>query len=147
MAEETPNIGKQFEEIMGKNFTPKDETEMTGNAVGQHLFDKVEGILGSYRGAVEKAADQRMALFPEHMMSIDEDGRHVSYTSPKGWTHKWYGGTYIEHHHPKAGPVDVTNVEDREGNLPTMAPEEFLKHTHDFETESGPDHEAEYGKL
>lgn len=130
-----PEDSKQFDEIMGRNFTANDQKKMVGDAVGAKAWSDMEGILGSYRGAVEHEANQRMALFPEHMMSIDEDGRHVSYTSPSGWKHTWHGGEYIEHSHPKQGVVDVTNVSNRKGELPTLAPEEFLQHAKDAEEE------------
>jgi hypothetical protein len=134
------NFGNQFDDIIGNNFSKSDEKEMTAKATGEHLFSKVEEVLGSYKDSIRRSANERMYLFPEHMMDEDEDGRHVSYTSPKGWKHTWYGGAYIEHNHPKHGPVEVTNVTRRNGEIPTMFPEDFLKHCHEAEN----DFEADY---
>ena len=129
------NFGKQFEDIIGNNFSNSEAKDMAAKAHAEHLFGQVEGIMGSYRGAVENEANQRMGLFPEHMMSIDEDGRHVRHTSVDGWTHTWHGGQYIEHIHPKHGAVEVTNVGNSKGELPIMTPNEFLDHAASAEKE------------
>ena len=36
--EENPNVGKQFEEIMGQNFTPEESKKMEANSKYGHLF-------------------------------------------------------------------------------------------------------------
>lgn len=151
--EENPNVGKQFEEIMGKNFTPREESEIAGNAIGAHLFEGVEGIFGSIREGAQQAAKLRMGLIPDEMKKRDEEGElHVSYTSPKGWNHTWHGGPYITHHHPKTGPVSVTNVEkyDRQAGtsfIPTLTKDEFIDECHNWENEEGQSYEELDGKL
>jgi len=96
---------------------------------------------------VQTCAQQRLHrvanIFPK-MMRRDEEGLHISYTGPKGWTHKWYGGPYIEHSHPKTSvgpdtPVDVTNVMDYKEGMPKMLDsDEFMEHCHDFEKNADP---------
>ena len=153
--EENPNVGKQFEEIMGSNFSKKEESEIAGNAIGAHLFESIENIFGSVKEGAQKAAKLRMGLIPDEMKQTDENGElHVSYTSPKGWKHTWHGGPYIEHHHPKERnyAIDVSNVEkyDRAtgtSTIPTLTKDEFLNECHDWEKEQGQAHEELYGKL
>lgn len=149
MNEENPNIGQQFNEIMGKNFTPEEQRDMHAKAVADRIMQIGEEVFGGYKESMQTEASRRMGLIPDSMKKLDEDGElHVSYTSPKGWTHTWHGGPYIEHHHPKAGAVDVSGVEDYEtGNIPTLTEDEFKQHAHDWETEAGPDNERQYGKL
>lgn len=95
------------------------------------LFDETERILGKYQDSVRSEAATRMIGFPEHMRGEDEHGPFVHHTSG-GYTSKWYGGSYIEHVHPKHGAVDVTNVTSK-GNLPVkMSPEQLVEHHNNF---------------
>jgi len=124
---------KQFGEQFG--ISPAEEREMTGRALGEHLWGAMENLMGgpgSYKAEMDAQALKRMRQFPAHMYGEDEDGSFVHHTSG-GFTSKWHGGAYIEHIHPKHGALDVTNVTDREGNLPqSMTPEEFIQHHNDF---------------
>jgi hypothetical protein len=144
--EENPNVGKQFEEIMGKNVTPKEEQEMKIRA---HV-DNIWEILGGTNDPEEqhdrdyKMRRQRMVNFPDHMVKENEDGlpHVVHYTKDKlgrEWKHTWNGFAYIDHHHPKYGPIEVSNLHDysrKWGEQPyengLFTPHEFLKNVDEF---------------
>lgn len=132
MSKENPNVGKQFEDIMGANFTPQDEEEMAKNATfGEDSSSEIEG---------ETTALSRFHDFPKSMIHYNEEnGYHVSLTTPRGWTHIWKGGPYIEHQSSPGNSEDLTNMHDYSKpadqqsyskgiSLPT-----FLGHVNEFE--------------
>ena len=143
--EENPNVGKQFEEIMGNNFTPKEEQDMNVKAWADRLWE----IMGGTNDPEEqhdrdyKMRRQRMANFPDNMIRENEDGLPEVYKKDSdGWEHVWHGYAYITHYHPKHGPIEVTNLHDYSlnwGEQPyekgQFMPHEFLQHVKDFEQE------------
>ncbi len=142
-----PEDSQQFDDIMGRNFSSEDKNKAVGNAFGGHIWDKANEIFGNYKLAMNAEAEERLhpvANILPKMMHRDEDGLHVKYTGPAGWTHKWYGGPYIEHSHPKTSagegnPVDVTNIMDYKAGTPKMlSSDDFLEHCHEFEKNADP---------
>jgi hypothetical protein len=141
------NFGKQFDDIIGANFTSQEQNEAVGNAMGEHLFNQVDNILGGYKEAVQRESSERMshiALIYPSLVHHDEEGQHIKYTGPKGWTHTWYGGPYIEHSHPatsegEGNAVEVSNVMDyKSGNPRELSADEFMGLCHDFESTTNP---------
>ena len=139
--DDNPNVGKQFEEIMGKNFTPDDEKKMEVNSKYNHLFgdeSDTENEISS-----ETTAISRMHDFPAHMIHYDDTyGYHVKMTTPRGWTHIWSGGPYIEHQSRPGNTEDVTNMEDYSKNhdeqpyYKGISMATFLGHVNDFEKDA-----------
>ena len=109
--EENPNIGKQFEEIMGNNFTPEESKKMEINAKYGELFGDESDNANEISS--ETNAISRMHDFPSHMIHYNDlYGYHVKMTTPRGWTHIWAGGNIIEHQNKPGNTVDATNLED-----------------------------------
>jgi hypothetical protein len=147
--EENPNVGKQFEEIMGQNFTPREESEAAGKALGAHIWDSFAEIAGLPKSDASEEELQihrnhefqkRATHFPTSMIRDNGEGElEVYHKDPDGWEHTWSGGPYITHHHPKHGPIEVTNLVDYSlpwGEQPyekdLFTPHEFLNHVKDF---------------
>lgn len=137
--EENPNVGKQFEEIMGKNFTPEQEKEMHTNAI----YAELSGKEADYSNEIsnETNAISRMHDFPSHMIHYNDTyGYHVKMKTPRGWTHIWAGGPWIEHQNRPGNSVDVTNMEDyskphdEQPYYKGISMATFLGHVNDFET-------------
>jgi hypothetical protein len=139
--EENPNVGKQFEEIMGKNFTPEESKKMEVNAKYGELFGDESDNANEI--ASETNAISRMHDFPAHMIHYDDTyGYHVKMTTPRGWTHIWAGGPYIEHQSRPGNTEDVTNMEDYSKNhdeqpyYKGISMATFLGHVNDFEKDA-----------
>lgn len=153
-----PEDSKQFDEIMGRSISPEEKNNMVGNALGAHIWDKFASITGMPKSDASEEElvthrnykfMNRANLFPISMIQSDENGEfHVSHTEPDGWKHTWYGGPYIEHHHPKHGIVDASNIDSKNvggyGDAPyekgLFTPHEFLQHVADFHR-SKPDYD------
>lgn len=137
--EDNPNIGKQFEEIMGRNFTPEETDELKAKSNFNDEFATTDN-----RQEVENETEalSRFHDFPSHMVHYDPNnyGYHIKMTTPRGWTHIWSGGPLIEHQSRPGNTEDVTNMHDYSKphdqqpyskgiSLPT-----FLSHVNEFET-------------
>jgi hypothetical protein len=141
-----PEDSKQFDEIMGRNFSKNEESKISGEAMGEHIWNKVSAIFGGPTTPEEESAHRDAVLlsrarhFPESMIGKDSSGElEVQHREPDGWKHTWGGGAYIEHHHPVHGPIEVTNIHDysaKWGEQPyekgLFTPHEFLSHVTDF---------------
>ena len=139
-----PEDSKQFDDIMGRNFSKHEESEITGKAIGAQIW---EHFFGPEPSAEEQATERthtflaRAKNFPNSMLHEDEHGDlRVKQTDPDGWSHTWNGGPLIEHHHPVHGPIDVTNMHDyslKWGEQPyedgKFTPEQFKQHVADFQ--------------
>lgn len=124
------SFGEQF------GISRKEQNEMAGRAMGEHLWDELNKIVGEggLRALSEAQALSRMRDFPAHMVEDDTDesgepdyGVHVNYKHPSGWSAKWAGGPYIDMHHPLYGPVDIIDITDSEGNIPNYVHPEGFK--------------------
>lgn len=145
MNEENPNVGKQFEAIMGHNFTPEEKDKMQLNATFGSDSDNRSDIDN------ETTALSRFHDFPSNMIHYNEDyGYHVKLTTPRGWTHVWSGGPYIEHQSSPGNTEDLTNMHDYSKrhdeqsysngiSLPT-----FLGHVNEFEKTAEEDYPDEH---
>jgi hypothetical protein len=130
-----PEDSKQFDDIMGRNFPKQTETKMANRALEGAAHDLIGSPEQNLTGL------SRMRNFPSHMISADENGDfQVKYRSPKGWTHTWKGGPYIEHGNDRAGAVDVTNLQhyalgwgENSYEKGEFTPEEFMRHVNEFE--------------
>jgi len=147
------NLGNQFNEIMGKNISPKEESSMQGKAMAGHIYESVGKILGYPTNEGEVKAERhataysRMRKFPSSMIKEDDEGSPKVEVKKNGWTHSWSGGPYIDHIHPTQGAVDVTNLHDyskkdsEQGYASgKMSPAKFMKHVNDFHKESAQDY-------
>ena len=137
--EENPNVGKQFEEIMGQNFTPEESKKMEANSKYGHLFGDESDNANEI--ASETNAISRMHDFPAHMIHYDDTyGYHVKMTTPRGWTHIWSGGPWIEHQNRPGNSVDTTSMEeydkphDEQPYYKGISMPTFLHHIGEFET-------------
>jgi hypothetical protein len=142
-----PEDSKQFDEIMGRNFTRK-ETSRTENRAKQGAIDDAHDPHEVHENLEGLS---RMAKFPSHMITTTEHGEYrVQHRSPRGWTHTWNGGPYIEHSNAKHGVVDVTNMMDYSKNMNEqhfakgITPEEFMHHVNEFEKSAEQDYPKEY---
>lgn len=149
MNEENPNVGKQFKDIIGSNFSPEETKQMSARAE----FDESD-LNDTDRGMEvdrETTALSRMHGFPKDMIHYnDQHGYHIKLTTPRGWTHIWSGGPYIEHQSSPGNSEDVTNLTDYSKNtdqqdwykgisLPT-----FLGHVNEFEKNAEEDYPDEH---
>jgi hypothetical protein len=141
MSEEKPNVGKQFEEIMGTNFTPQEERNMHAKALADRIMEIGEEVFGK-QSDEDKHNDQyatrlsRMQNFPESMVRHDHEGLPEVFHSCKtcGLDHTWKGYSRIDH-----GSVDSTGIMDYSKNddqqdyaKGNMTPEKFFSHVKDF---------------
>jgi hypothetical protein len=146
------NLGKQFDEIMGRNISSQEESSMQGKATAEHLFESVGKVLGfptdegEIRASRHATALSRMRKFPSSMVSEGADGDPQVSVQHKGWTHTWSGGPYIEHSHPTMGPVDVTNMHDyskkdeEQGYANgSFTPTKFMQRVKEFHKDSAAD--------
>ena len=144
------NLGSQFDDIIGRNVSKNEQKEMHAKAIALNLMDGIAAIFGGPKS--DASEDElvthrnytfmnRATHFPNSMIKSDENSQfHVSHTEPDGWKHTWYGGPYIEHHHPKHGLVDATSIDSKNiggyGDAPyekgLFTPHEFLQHIDDF---------------
>jgi hypothetical protein len=141
------NLGGQFDDIIGRNFNRKETAKAENRA-----------RLGAFHD--ENAPDEvdqnleglsRMADFPSHMITTSEHGEfQVQHQSPRGWTHTWSGGPYIEHSNDKAGVVDITNMQDF--SLPRdqqpyqkgLSHADFMSHVNNFEKHAEDNYPKDY---
>ena len=136
MAEETPNIGKQFEELMGKNFTPEEQIKMQ---VAAHFGEENDNSEDLER---ENRALSRFKDFPSDMIKYNADhGYHVSLTTPKGWTHIWNGGNFIDHyangeHEGQTNMTDYSKNTDQQDWYKGISLPTFMSHINDFENQA-----------
>lgn len=141
---------KQFDEIMGRNFPKQTVTKMTNRAVEGAAQD-IEDNGGETHSNLEQGLS-RMSDFPSHMITTDEHGQYrVQYRSPRGWTHTWNGGPYIEHGNANTGgPIDVTNMHDyglpynKQSYTKGITHKEFMEHVNDFEKRAEEDYPKDY---
>jgi hypothetical protein len=142
-----PEDSKQFDDIMGRNFPKQTVTKMTNRATegaakdiqGDRVYNNVDSGLA------------RMSDFPQHMITSDENGEYrVQYRSPKGWTHTWNGGPYIEHGNAKTGPIDVTNMHDyslasdQQPYRKGITHATFMEHVNNFEKYADENYPKDY---
>ena len=142
---------KQFDEIMGRNFTPQMQKRMEKRATQGAADDLDDSGLETYVNI--DSGLSRMSDFPHHMITSDDSGQYrVEYKSPRGWTHTWNGGPYIEHHHPVHGVIDVTNMHDYSlpstGNSQSyqkgLSLNEFMGRVGEFEKNAEKDYPKDY---
>jgi hypothetical protein len=141
MSEEKPNVGKQFEEIMGTNFTPQEEQNMHAKALADRIMEIGEEVFGK-QSDEDRHNEQyatrlsRMRNFPNSMVGHDEEGlpqvQHKCSTC--ALTHTWDGYSRINH-----GDVDTTSIADYSKNdeqqdyaQGNMTPKKFMGHVKDF---------------
>lgn len=141
------NLGGQFDDIIGRNFTRKETAKAENRA-----------RLGAFHD--ENAPDEldqnltglsRMADFPQHMITTNEHGEfQVQHRSPRGWTHTWNGGPFIEHSNAKHGVVDVTNMQDfalprdQQSYQKGLSQADFFHHVNEFEKRAETDFPKDY---
>jgi hypothetical protein len=135
--------------------SPREEREMQGRAIGEHIYDSLEmamtGEKGGFKAASSARAWGKMRDFPPHMIKEDEEGNPVAHHTTGNWTSTWHGGGMIDHTHKTHGTVDVTNLTDYSnpehgpfGPGPTLTPEEFKAHHNDFVKYAKTEYPKEY---
>jgi hypothetical protein len=134
MSEENPNVGKQFKDIMGANFSPEDTLKMQLNAQFGEEHESSSEI------ERETNALSRFHDFPSNMIHYNQDdGYHVRLTTPRGWTHVWSGGPYISHQSSPGVTEHQTNMHDYAENSDNQSYSKgislatFLGHVNSFE--------------
>jgi hypothetical protein len=133
MSEEHPNIGKQFKDIMGANFSPEDTLKLQLNA---HFGEEGDNSSEIDR---ETSAVSRFHDFPSNMIHYNEDhGYHVKLTTPRGWTHIWNGGGFIDHyangeHEGQTNMTDYSKNPDQQDWYKGISLPTFMGHVNSFE--------------
>jgi len=141
-----PEDSKQFDEIMGRNYTPEERKNLHAKGLAEQIHAIGESLFGPPLSDEEQKSVNdtrflsRVRNFPENMLRKDKNGEmEVFHKDPDGWEHTWGGGPYIEHTHP-SGAEAITNIHDyslRHGEQPyekgLFTPHEFLQHVQDFE--------------
>jgi hypothetical protein len=103
--EENPNLGKQFDELMGRNFTRREENATEANAAlgaaAEELGVKDFGIKPTGKIPSNIGTDDFKTYFKGFVLpdeiGIDEHGPHACYVT-KRFVHKWRGGNVVEHY-------------------------------------------------
>jgi hypothetical protein len=109
--------GKSFGEGFG--VSRQEESDMSGRALGAHMWDQIMTPFGGergYRTAVHSDAYDRMrqsGYDAEHIKMGDEDdgGSYVEHQSGP-YRARWFGGTYADIHHVSdpGSAIDTLNV-------------------------------------
>jgi hypothetical protein len=129
------NLGGQFDDIIGRNFTRKETTKAETRAK--------QGAIADTNNPDEMEQNltglSRMADFPSHMITTNAHGEYqVQHRSPRGWTHTWNGGPYIEHTNAK-GTQEITNMQDYSRGWSDqpyqkgLSHSDFMDHVNNFE--------------
>ena len=94
----------------------REQSEMAGRAIGEHIWDKMEDIFGPMKLQHQLHTVGELAKrFPDHIIQVDEsDEPYVSH-KVGDWEGRYFDGPYIEMHHVKHGPMEVIDV-GREGD-------------------------------
>lgn len=80
MNEDNPNIGQQFDRIIGANFTPEEERGIKARALGDQIMKIGHDVFGLPQSEEEIHNERyatrisRMHNFPKSMIRQDEDG-------------------------------------------------------------------------
>ena len=165
------NIGKQFEDIIGNNFTGSEIRkakrsainaaemgEVLGNVVGAGLandYKTGETVDGdsepkSKYGELRKSEiARRLSAFPSDMHGTWDKKPAIVYVSPKGWTHVWHGESHMQHHPNGVTPTYYSYGATKTHNERLDEPEEltlgqFYENVHEWERRNT--HEAWRGK-
>jgi hypothetical protein len=115
MNEDNPNIGQQFDRIIGANFTPEEERGIKARALGDQIMKIGHDVFGLPQSEEEIHNERyatrisRMHNFPKSMIRQDEDGLPEVFHSCNtcGLDHTWNGGSYVNH-----GKVDANSIHD-----------------------------------
>lgn len=144
------NVGNQFNEIMGQNFSSEESSKLRAQSAAGDIINRLglpqtEQDITDFRNTT---FGHRTQHFPRSMVTQDEQGElRIEHQSSNGFRHTWHGGPYIEHHHPKKGVVEVTNLQDHskaEGEnhyeQGLFTPQEFMHHVDNFNKYEAKDH-------
>jgi hypothetical protein len=103
--------------------TPQEQSEITGKAVGGHIFDQIEGLFGgegSFRQAhVTEAWADAHANFQGHNVVADEEDFPIfKHKHESGWdAHYPIGGPYITMYQGDQ-PVEALHVDKEDRKNP-----------------------------
>ena len=94
----------------------REQSEMAGRAIGEHIWDKMEDIFGPMKLQHQLHTVGELAKrFPDHIIQVDEsDEPYVSH-KVGDWEGRYFDGPYSEMHHVKHGPMELIDV-GREGD-------------------------------
>ena len=141
MTNHPDNFGKQFDDIINNALSKEEQAKMDLHAQLGATFDDNEDNTEREM----RAAGNMSAFRPEEIKYSEEHGFHIRQDSPRGWTHIWAGGPYIEHHHPTQGALDVTNLMDyQQGTFEKLTPDTFRQYTSDWEKMAEEDYPNDY---
>jgi hypothetical protein len=113
------NMGRGDNFGEGFGVSRQEEVEMSGRALGAHVWDQIMtpfGGEGGYRKAVQSEAYDRMresGYGAEHI-KIDNDGEGSAYVEHQSGPYRarWFGGTYADIHHVSdpGAAIDTLNI-------------------------------------
>lgn len=139
-------------ECMGRNenfgesfgLSRQEQNEITGHAMGAHLWQGVNNILGDYGTHVRSAAyDELRGRFPNHEVHLDEDSSPYVEHKQGPWSARYHGGTYVHIHHAREGEQDVIGSSDQHAG---MGSEELKAKLSNWVAQNAPDHRMHRGK-
>jgi hypothetical protein len=102
----------EFGESFG--MSRQEQDRISGDALGAHVMQGIQGALGSYRSTMESAAYDRMrqsGYDSEAIRMHPEDGPYIEHRSGP-YTARWHGGEYADITHRTAPDqtIHVLNV-------------------------------------
>ena len=127
----------------------REQSEMVGRAMGEHIWDKMEDIFGPI-GLQSKlhTVTELEQRFPNHQIKIDEDDDPYVSHKVGDWEGRYFNGAYINMHHKKYGEQDGIHVghdgDENKGNLHKLTENEFHNNIKNWISEYGPDYLAQY---
>ena len=113
----------------------REQNEMAGRAIGEHLWNKMEDILapGGFRLQQQQhTISEFEKRFPDHPIKIDEDDDPYVSHKVGDWEGRYYNGPYIDLHHKKYGPMEVINLQGADGETHKLKQDEFRLEVENF---------------
>ena len=135
------NLGEQF------GISKREQAEMTGRAMGAHIFEGVANIFGGEEGMrrnMQSAAYDKLAehfgtegVHGEIMISKSSGSPYYQVRHPSGYTARNYGGGTLNIHDPGGEEVDVVSRTSADSSNPWESGQDIHETLHEHLKYSG----------
>lgn len=127
----------EFGESLGIN--KREQNEIQGKAIADHLWQGVEGIFGNIKVQNQSNAYDRLReRFPTHEIHQDEGDWPYVEEKHGAWRARYFNGPNIEIVHRRHGAQDALDIGDEHK---TLGEDGLKQHLRDWHREYGRDYE------
>jgi len=122
------NASKWYASVDDEDFglSKREQSEIAGKAIAEHLWEGIDHIFGPQKLMLRlHTVSEFEKRFPDHTIQIDENDEPYVSHKVGDWEGRYFDGGFIELHHKKYGPMDLINLQDRDGEIYKPNQDEF----------------------